>query len=199
MGSTQRKGAFSLSSALCILICFLEQSWIHCFSQGQPGLALGGLALLLDRPRSRCPRSRGIGTPLPLPGGTHVQGTVGIFQNRTECLPPPGPGLCRWLGSPLQQAGGSPSETQEILEDRKADEKATVPGPDLSSCFSLLKMQQINQPDDMDQGVEIQVLPCDTKGGYKTGEAQGQRGEAAAQERPRVCLGPGQAAWVAGT
>lgn len=51
--------------------------------------------------------------------------------------------------------------TQEILKDYKADEKTTVSGPDLSNGFSLLKMQQINQPDGIDEGGEIHVLPCD--------------------------------------
>lgn len=58
-------------------------------------------------------------------------------------------------------------ETQKILKGHNTDKKTTVSGPDLSNCFSLLKMQQINQPDDMDEGVEIQAPPCDIDGGHK--------------------------------
>lgn len=58
-------------------------------------------------------------------------------------------------------------ETQKILKGHNTDKKTTASGPDLSNCFSPLKMQQINQPEDTDEGVEVQAPPCDIDGGHK--------------------------------
>ena len=60
------------------------------------------------------------------------------------------------------------TETQKILKDHKTDEKTTVFGPDLGICFSPLKMQQINQPGVMGEGVEIHVLPYDIEDGHQS-------------------------------
>lgn len=59
-------------------------------------------------------------------------------------------------------------QTQKILEDDQTDEETTVSGPDLSDGFSPAKVQQINQPDDVDEGVKIHVLPHGVEGGYET-------------------------------
>lgn len=65
---------------------------------------------------------------------------------------------------------------QKVLEDHQADEGTTVAGPDLSNGFSPPHTQQINQPEDVDEEVEIHVLPYGVESGHEAQQKVRVRG-----------------------
>lgn len=132
----------------------------------RPGLACGSCPEPEPRPGPCDPSVRrlpcrkelrhGLLRPGPPPRTWCVQGKAGVAPESPAC--PAG-----WL--PFAK-GRRQLQAQKVLEDHQTDEEATVSGPDLSNR-SPPETQQRDEPDGMEQGVDVHALPRGVEGGQE--------------------------------